>query len=327
MRLLISAALLLFIVTQARATGVPLTLLRTIEMPRVEGRIDHMTIDAAGQKLFVAALANNTVEVIDLRGAAHLKTLTGFREPTGIASVADAGVIAVANGQGSGVRTIDAGDYRTLKAIPLGDDSDNVRYDAAAKRLYVGYGSGALAAANPADGTVSGRAALAGHPESFQLERSGPRIFVNVPTAGHIAVVDRTAMKVTGTWPVTGAAANFPMALDEAGHRLFVGCRRPARLLVYDTTTGKETGAADIVGDTDDLFYDAARKRLYVSGGDGFIDVLDARQPAMLTRVARVATPAGGRTSLFAPEQGRLYLAVPHRGAQRSEIQVYEVRD
>jgi DNA-binding beta-propeller fold protein YncE len=196
-----------------------------------------------------------------------------------------------------------------------------------AKRLYVGHGSGALAAVNPADGSVSGCVPLAGHPESFQLERNGPRIFVNVPTAGHIAVVDRTTMKVIATWPVTGAGGNFPMALDEAGHRLFVGCRRPARLLVYDTDTGKQAGAADIVGDTDDLFYDSARKRVYVSGGDGFIDVLDARPGATPARVSRVATAAGARTSLFLPDRSRLYLAVPHRGGQRAEIRVYGVRD
>jgi DNA-binding beta-propeller fold protein YncE len=327
MRSFMPIAVLLVLVAPPRAAEDPLRLLGAIEMPGVEGRIDHMAVDVTGQKLFVAALVNNTVEVIDLKGGAHLKSLPGFREPTGVAGIADAGVIAIANGQGDGVRTIDATDYRTVKAIALGDDSDNVRYDAAAKRLYVGYGSGALAAASPADGTVSGRAQLAGHPESFQLERSGLRIFVNVPTAGHIAVVDRAAMKVTATWPVTGAASNFPMALDEAGHRLFIGCRRPARLLVYDTSTGKEIGAVDIVGDTDDLFHDAARQRIYVSGGDGFIDVLDARQSTALTRVARVSTPAGARTSLFVPGQGRLYLAVPHRGAQRAEIRVYEVRD
>jgi hypothetical protein len=237
-----------------------------------------------GRSWFIAALANNTVEVIDTRAGTHLQSLKGFREPTGIASVHDAGSIAVANGQGDGVRTMNAIDYRVIKEIPLGDDSDNVRYDAGAKTLYVGYGGGALAAVRPADGAVSGRATLAGHPESFQLESSGPRVFVNVPAAGHIAVVDRGAMKVVATWPVTGAAANFPMALDEAGHRLFVGCRRPAKLLVYDTATGKQTGAVDIVGDTDDLFYDAARKRVYVSGGDGFIDVLDARPAATPAR-------------------------------------------
>lgn len=326
MRIVGSTAVLLMIALQPRVAE-PLRFVRAIELPGVEGRMDHMTVDPSGQKLFIAALANNTVEVVDLQAGTHLKTLTGFREPTGIASLRDAGSIAVANGQGDGVRTIDAADYRIIKEISIGDDADNVRYDAGAKTLYVGYGGGALAAVRPADGVVSGRAKLAGHPESFQLEFSGPRVFVNVPTAGHIAVVDRGAMKVSATWTVKGAASNFPMALDEAGHRLFVGCRKPAKILIYDTNTGKEVGASDIVGDTDDLFYDTARKRLYVSGGDGFIDVLDARAAVALRAVARVPTAAGARTSLFVPGDSRLYLAVPHRGAQRAEIRVYEVRD
>jgi DNA-binding beta-propeller fold protein YncE len=326
MRTAVATALLLMFALQPRVAE-PLRFVRAIALPGVEGRMDHMTVDSPGQKLFIAALAHNTVEVVDTKAGSHLKSLTGFREPTGIASVHDVSSIAIANGQGDGVRTINAADYRVIKEIPIGDDSDNVRYDAGAKTLYVGYDGGALAAVRPADGAVAGRATLAGHPESFQLESSGPRIFVNVPTAGHIAVVDRAAMKVVATWRVAGAAANFPMALDETGHRLFVGCRKPAKILIYDTGTGKEVGASDIVGDTDDLFYDSARKRVYVSGGEGFIDVLDARDPVTLKPVVRVTTAAGARTSLFVPDQSRLYLAVPHRGAQRAEIRVYEVRD
>jgi len=196
----------------------------------------------------------------------------------------------------------------------------------AAKRLFVGFGGGALASISPADGKVLGEAKLAGHPESFQLERSGSRLFVNVPTADQIAVLDRVAMKVIATWPVVGAKSNFPMALDEANHRVFVGCRRPAKVLVYDTTTGKESGSFDIVGDTDDLFYDAARKRLYVSGGQGYLDVFQEQGTSGFTRLARIATAAGARTSLFVPEQARLYLAVPHRGNQKAEIRIYEAR-
>jgi DNA-binding beta-propeller fold protein YncE len=326
MRTFTSAAVFLLIALPSQPPE-PLRLLRSIELPRVEGRIDHLALDPAGEKLFVAALGNNTVEVLDVKNGTHLKSLPGFREPQGIGGAPDAKVIAVANGQGEGVQLIDANDLRPTKAISLGDDSDNVRYDASAKRLYVGYGGGALAAVDPADGRVLGHVKLAGHPESFQLERSGPRIFINVPTAEHIAVVDRSAMKIVATWPVSGAKSNYPMALDEADHVAFIGCRKPAKVLVYDTTTGKETGSADIVGDTDDLFFDAQRKRLYVAGGEGFIDVLDARTPAALTRLARIATAPGARTALFSPEQGRLYLAVPHRGSQRAEIRVYEVRD
>ena len=312
---------------QSRSANEPLSFLRAIELPRVEGRIDHLAIDSTGDKLFVAALGNNTVEILDVKNGTHVKSLSGFREPQGIASATDAKRVAIANGQGEGIQLIDASDYHPIKAVPLGDDSDNVRYDAAAKTLYVGYGSGALAAVDPANGAVKNEVKLAGHPESFQLERTGPRIFVNVPNADQIAVVDRNAMKVTATWPVSAAKRNYPMALDEANHRVFIGCRRPAKVLVYDTTTGKQTGSFDIVGDTDDMFFDARRQRLYVAGGEGFIDVLDARGPSTPSRLARIKTAAGARTALFVPDQGRLYLAVPHRGSQKAEIRVYEARD
>ena len=125
---------------------------------------------------------------------------------------------------------------------------------------------------------------------------------------------------------VRGATSNFPMALDEANHRLLVGCRQPAKVLVYDTTSGKEVGSFNIVGDADDLFYDAVRKRLYVSGGEGYIDVFQQQDANTFTRVAHVPTAAGARTSLFVPELSRLYLAVPHRGSQKAEVRVYEAR-
>jgi DNA-binding beta-propeller fold protein YncE len=290
----------------------------------VEGRFDHMAIDLAAQRLFVAALGNNSLEVLDTAKNAHSSSRPGFSEPQGVAFVADARQVAVANGAGGTLQLIDAANYQVVRTLAVGDDADNVRYDGAAKRVYVGYASGALAAVNASNGTVLATVKLAGHPESFQLERSGPLIYVNVPTARHIAVVDRTTMKVTATWPVTAAASNYPMALDEAGHRVYVGCRRPAKVLVYDTTTGKQTGAFDVVGDTDDLFYDSTRKRLYVSGGEGFIDVIQQQNGNTYTRLARVTTAAGARTSLYVPDQNRLYLAVPHRGAQKAQVRVFE---
>ncbi len=303
----------------------PLTLARSIELPRVDGRIDHLALDAAGRHLFVAALGNNTVEVLDVKAGTHVKSLPGFREPQGIAVAPDAKLVAIANGQGEGVQFLSVDDFRPGTSVRVGDDSDNVRYDASAKRLYVGFGGGALASISPADGKLLATVKLAGHPESFQLERSGPRVFVNVPTADQIAVVDRGSMRIVATWPVSGAKANYPMALDEANYRLFIGCRRPAKVLVLDTATGKEVGAFAIVGDTDDLFYDAARKRLYISGGEGFIDVFQNSDANTFTRVAHIATAAGARTSLFVPGLSRLFLAVPHRGSQRAEIRIYDV--
>jgi DNA-binding beta-propeller fold protein YncE len=317
----------LFLVTvHAGAIEEPLTFVRAIDLPRVEGRIDHLAFDPATHKLYVAALGNNSVEVLDVDASLHLKSLVGFREPQGIAVVPDVKAIAVANGQGEGLQVVSADSHRPGAMIRLGDDADNVRYDASSKRVYVGFGGGALAAIDPATAKVVGEAKLAGHPESFQLERAGSRIFVNVPSAEQIAIVDRNSMEVSATWKVTSAGANYPMALDEANHRVFVGCRRPAKVLVLDSTSGKQTASFDIVGDTDDLFYDAARRRVYISGGEGYLDVVQDEGANRFVRLAHIATAAGARTSLFVADQSRMYLAVPHRGSQKAEIRVFEAR-
>jgi hypothetical protein len=146
---------------------------------------------------------------------------------------------------------------------------------------------------------------------------------VNVPNAGHIAVLDRRKQTLLATWPVTEARSNFPMALDEAGHRLFVGCRAPARLLVYNTENGKVITSFPIVGDTDDLFYDVSRKRLYVTGGEGYLDVFAQESPDRYTRLQHTPTAPGARTSCFVPELSRLYVAVPHRGDQGAALFVF----
>ena len=325
MRRLVATTIVAISMTALSRGQESLHYLASIELPHVEGRIDHLAFDAVHERLFVAALGNNTVEVLDVKSRSHLKSLPGFREPQGIAVATDANVIGVANGEGEGIQFVDAGDFHAVRSVPLGDDSDNARYDTDAHLLYVGYGDGAIAVVRADDGQVIGTAKLAGHPESFQLEQSGSRLFVNVPAANQIAVIDRKAMKTITTWPVRGARANFPMALDEANHRIFIGCRRPAKVLVVDTRTGQETGAADIVGDTDDLFYDPTRQRLYVSGGDGFLDVFQAVAPTDgLTRIAHMHTAPGARTSLFVATQNRVYLAVPHRGSQRAEVRIYD---
>jgi len=324
MRVLIGLALAATATLQISGADAPLALVRSVELPRVEGRIDHLAVDLANQRLYVAALGNNTVEVVDTKAGSHIRSLPGFHEPQGIAVAGDAKLVGVANGEGEGLQLLSADDQHTTGMVKLGDDSDNVRYDAAAKRFYVGFGGGALAAISPADAKLLGEAKLPGHPESFQLEQSGSRVFVNVPTADQVAVVDRTSMKVVATWHVTTARSNFPMALDEENHRIFIGCRRPAKALVFDTNTGKEIASFDIVGDTDDVFYDTQRKRLYVSGGEGFVDVVQDQGGNRFSRIAHIPTAAGARTSLYVADQGRLYVAVPHRGNQKAEIRVFQ---
>ena len=311
--------------TMPRPADPPLSLVKSIELPHVEGRIDHFAFDAPTGHVFVAALGNNTVEVLDTKAGLHLTSLAGFAEAQGIAVVPDARIVAVANRRNGQVMMLNADDFHRGPTLQPGDNADNLRYDAAARRLYVGFGSGAIGAIDPQGARLTGQVGLPGHPESFQLERTGTRIFVNVPNASRVIAIDRSSMKVVAAWSVLTAGACFPMALDEANHRLFIGCRRPAKTLVFDTTTGRELTSFDIVGDTDDLFYDAARKRLYVTGGDGFVDTIEEQTPNGFVRIAHDATAAGARTALFVPEQRRLYLAVPHRDGQRAEIRVFDV--
>lgn len=305
----------------------PVELVQTIELPQVDGRIDHLALDVARQQMFVAALGNNTVEVLNLAKGVRARSLAGFHEPQGIVALPDSNLVAVANGQSGDLVLLDARNGSVIRTIPLSDDADNVRYDATGRRLYVAHGAGAISAVDPATGHVLSEVRLAGHPESFQIERHAHRIYANVPAAGAVAVVNRQTMKLEATWLLAGAKANYPMALDEDGHRVFVGSRQPARVLIYETTSGRQLGAIDTCGDTDDLFFDAVRKRIYVSCGEGFLDVFQQEDVSHFTRMAHVATAPGARTSLYVPEQNRLYVAVPHRGDQKAEIRVYNVRD
>lgn len=327
MRILIIAMALAGMTLHSGAAEQPLILVGSIELPGVEGRIDHLAFDAARQRLFVAALGNNSVEVLDTARSTHLRSLGGFHEPQGIAVVADVGAIAIANGDTGTLQLLDAQTFATRWTVEVGGDADNVRYDARARRIYVAA-VGGLYAIDPTTGKTMGRISIDGHPESFQLEAAGTRVFANLPglLRSQIVAADRASMTVTARWAPQGSGGNYPMALDEANHRIFVGCRRPSRTVVVDTASGTQLASFDIVGDTDDVFYDATRKRLYVSGGDGYLDVVQDQGSNRFSRAAHIATAAGARTSLYVPVQNRLYLAVPHRGNQKAEIRIYEAR-
>jgi YVTN family beta-propeller protein len=293
-------------------------------LENVKGRIDHLAISPNADRLFIAALGNNTVEVIDLKSNQRLKTINDLREPQGIAVIGDSGKFAVASGQDGMCRIFDAS-FQLLAAIPSLDDADNVRFDPRANRLYVGYGSGALAVIDPDQGKVISTFKLQGHPESFQLDPQSPRIFVNVPTAAHVAVVDRETGNTIATWGIAGAAANFPMAIDSIHQRLFIACRKPARLIAFDMKSGKPVASTDCVGDADDLFYDSANHRIYIAGGEGFLDVFDQADPDRYLRLQHISTAPGARTALFSQQLARLFLAVPHRGEQSAEVRIHDV--
>jgi DNA-binding beta-propeller fold protein YncE len=315
--------LCVFALAARAADSIPLNLVQTIPLHGVKDRFDHFAVNAKGQRLFVAALGNNSLEVLDVAAAKPVKRITGLHKPTGVVFLSDADQIGVANGDDGTFKLFDAVSFSPVNNLGALNDADNVRRDAKTHLIYVGYGDGALAVLDSAGRKKLADIKLPAHPESFQLEHDGVRIFVNVPDVKHIAIVDREKRSVVATWPMERFRSNFPMSLDEASHRLFVGCRNPARLVVFDTESGKPVADVEISGDTDDLFYDTKRQRLYISCGQGFIDVIQQRDADHYERVARLTTRAGARTCFYSPDLDRLFLAVPQRGGLDADIRIY----
>jgi DNA-binding beta-propeller fold protein YncE len=309
----------------AHAEEKALKLKQTIPLPGVEGRIDHFALDPSGERLFVCALGNNTVEVLDLRKGERIHSITGLGAPQGIVYTPELDRLFVANDKGGICKIYDETSFQEISELNLKDDADNVRYDDAAKRVYVGFGSGGIAVVNAPDGKQVGSIKLSAHPEAFELEKNGKRIFVNVPNARQVAVIDRDKGQVIAQWKTDLAFGNFPMALDETNHRLFVGCRLPAKLVVLNTESGDVVAKTDISGDPDDVFYDSKRHRVYAICGAGKVDVLEQTDPNTYKASAKIDTAKGARTGLFVPEQDVLFVGVPHNGAQQAEIRVYQV--
>lgn len=312
-----------FCLALASAAGVPSDgNYRAITLPGVKGRIDHLAIDTAGHRLFVAALGNGSLEVIDLAQGRVIRSITGLDEPQGAVYVEKGNRIVVAGGGGS-VAFFDGATYGLAKTADLGSDADNIRYAPTANEVFVGFGSGGIAVLDADNGGLLHSIKLPAHPEAFEVEGKGARIFVNVPDADEVDVVDRGKRAVVSHWSTVPLRSNFPMALDESGHRLFVGARRPAALRVFDTESGRALAEIPIDGDVDDLFLDSANGRVLAVCGAGFIDIVPGKGGDGSGAVKRIPTAKGARTGLFLPAQAKFYLAVPARGSQSAEIREY----
>jgi DNA-binding beta-propeller fold protein YncE len=327
-RLILLACLMVFGLRNAKAeTSHPLRLVQSISLPNVVGRLDHLAIDLKNQRLFVAALGNHSLEVVDLKRGVRIQSITGLQEPQGVLFIPEQNEIVVSDGERGTLEIFDGSTFKRIRSMALGGgDADNLRYDPSRRWVYVGYGEGALGVVDMQSGQSVGRIPLEGHPESFQLEKSGTKIFVNIPQARQITVIDQVQRRILTVWQTIQAHANFPMALDETDHRLFVGFRDPARLIIFDSKTGKNVATLEIAKDVDDIFYDEVRKHFYLSCGEGFLQVIDRLDSDHYRLLSSDPTSPGARTSLFVPERNQLFLAVPSRGSQMARIDIYDIQ-
>jgi len=304
------------------ADPLPLALEAKIPLGAVKGRIDHMAFDADRQRLFVAELGNDSVGVVDVASRTVVHRLVRLSEPQGVGYHAGTGTLYVANAGDGSLRLFQATDFAQIGRIELGDDADNVRLDTWRDRIIVGYGKGALAVIDPASRRKLSEMKLDGHPEGFQFDETGGRIFVNVPDAHQIVGLDAVTGRKATAFEKADARGNFPMAIDAQSHRVLVVFRSPARLLSFNTSTGQRDTTIETCRDADDVFVDARRQRVYVSCGEGAIDIFE-RSGSGYIRIARIPTVSGARTALFVPANDRLYLAVRASGSEPAAIWVY----
>lgn len=314
----------------------PLILTAQLPLPGVHGRFDHFAFDPVEPgRVFISALGNNSVEVINLVEGTEVHRITGIPEPQGVAYAPGLNKIFVASRKGK-LYVYDGNTYNLITSIAYNADVDNLRYDAASKRLFVGFGDGDKAAIGTIDATANKRLdeehKTGAHPESFQLETSGPKIYVNLQDLKQVGVIDRTTKKMS-IWPLPDQFEdNFPMALDEPNHRLFIVTRTPPRLVVYDTNSGQVVTTLPCVADVDDLYYDSNHKRVYIPGGQGFIDVFQQKDPDHYEHLAKVPSVIGARTAGYTPRvgkkgQNRFYLAVPNTPGKDAAVWIYTVEE
>ena len=298
-----------------------LQLTQTISMPHVKGGFDLMAIDHVGKRLFLNAEDNNTTEVIDLDVGKLAHTITDVTEPKWVVYRPELHRLYIANGNGN-VRVLDSDSFATQRTITFKEKANNLRFDAKTGELFVGVGKkfGAIGVVDSRTDAITAEIPLANFPKQFEVE--GNLIYVNVPEAKHVAVVDRKKRAVVAIWPVEATKDNVPMGFDRTHHRLLIGCE-PGKLVVLDSTNGKQIAALDIAPEPDGVNYDAKRHCIYISCGDGSIDVIRQTDADHYEFAGRVPTAKGAATSLFVPELNQLFLAVPQREGQTAELRVY----
>jgi DNA-binding beta-propeller fold protein YncE len=323
---LFSLLAILSLAGQAHAAS--LELIQTIVLKGKAGKLDHVALDAKRERLFLANTVNNTLDVVDLKEGKLLKQIKGQTGVQGIAYAPDLDRVFDGLGGGGLCNVFDGDKYDIVKTIKFSGDADNVRYDPASHSIFVAHDEKMLGVIDAKTYALVGDIKLSGSAEGFQIETGRPRLYLCTPSPSQLLVIDTSKKEVVSTYPINAASNGHPLVIDEANKRVFVGCRKEPMVVVLDSETGKEVAKIAIPKDIDDLHYDAKRKKLYASCGEGFLVVIRQESADKYEVAEKIETAKQAKTSLFAPEANRLYLAVPRQADKEGpEIRVYKVND
>jgi DNA-binding beta-propeller fold protein YncE len=335
------APFFIFILFFALATGLPaqekppLKLVETIPLPGLhDGDFDHFAPDVDGHRLFLTGEENDKVLVLDTTSNTLIHTIEDSKAPHAILFRKDLKKLFVVEGDASAIRVYDSDSYKLVGEIKLSIDADSIAYDPASSYLYVVNGGREAHTPYSLISVVDTNTSTklrdikinSNHIEAIVLEKSGPRMFLNITGQNAVGVLHRDKNELAATWPLpAGDTQNVAMALDEADHRLFVTTRKPGKLIVLDSESGKVIADLPAVGFVDDMSYDAKLKRVYLAG-DQFLDVFEQKDADHYSLLARIPGGFRAKTATLVPELNRYYVAVPHHEKNEAEVRVYDVQ-
>ena len=332
--MMITAALLALVTCGLAQDKTPLELAQTIPLPQLhDGDFDHFTVDLAGNRLFSTAEENSAVLVFDLHTNKLIHTISDLKAPHSMTYRADLKKLFVADGDLGEVKIYDTDSYQLAGSIKLREGADARVYDPSTKYMYVVNGGKDAKLPNAYISVVDTDAKKvigeikvdSNDVEAMAIEKSGPRLFVDVRGNNSVEVFDRTKRTQVATWSIAQEGKRpTAIAFDEGHHRLFVGPRDPGKLIVLDSDSGKVVTSMPAAAMVDDLAYDGASKRIYFAG-TLFIDVFQQKDADHYDQIGHIPTSFRAKTSILIPELNRYYLAVPHHESQSAEVRVYKV--
>jgi DNA-binding beta-propeller fold protein YncE len=318
----------------ASAPTSSLELVARTDLPGISGDVDHMAIDAAGQRLFLAAEDNGTLRVIDLRTHKLERTVKGFHTPHSILYLPEANELYITDGS-KAIQVLDGNTFQVRKTIATTPGADSIGIDRENHLLYAVSGGKDVEMTRSAISVIDTKAARlqteipidAAHVEAMALEKSGPRLFVNVTDKNYMAILDRRAGKIVGQWPISSAQQNAPLAFDEAHRRLFVVCRAPGKLIILDSDTGRSIASFPTGERADEVIFDAVHRRIYVASGEGKIYAYEQIDADRYRALPPVPSALGAKTALLSPDAAQLFVAVsPGEGKTGAAVLIYAVK-
>jgi DNA-binding beta-propeller fold protein YncE len=305
----------------APVADAPLALVQTIPLKGVAGKLDHLCVDAKGQRLFLANKVNNTLDIIDLKTGKLVKQIADQGKISGVDYSADLDMIYVGNGSGV-CNGFDGKEYKSVFSTPAAG-ADNVHFHSGTKTVFVAHGT-SLSELDGKTGKIKTTIELPGVSHGFRLDKKAGKVYVVVTKPSLVAVVDLKKAGVVEKFPLTLSDAGSPVAHDSKNGLLFVGCPKKPMVVVFDTKTGKELASIIIPAGIDDLHYDGKNNRLYASCDDGRLAVIE-RKESKYSVIAEIETPKSSRTCAW--KSGKLYLGVPKQeGKDGPEIRVFDAK-